>query len=65
MFSCNLAATLHFWQNDRDLVRATAVTDTEISETAQKVDPGEENSLAASAGTLTSDLSLTSLALYH
>ena len=49
-----LAVTCHmrFWQNDRDLFRATAVTrggaDTE---SAQKVDPGEESSAAAPVGT--------------
>ena len=37
---------LHFWQNDRDLLRAIAVTrgwDTEIPnlESAEKVDPGD------------------------
>ena len=45
---------LHFWQNDRDLLRATGVT---VS--AQKVDPGEENSAAAPAGIRTRDLTLT------
>ena len=33
----------HFWQNDLDLLRATAVT-------AQKVDPGQEHFPAAAAG---------------
>ena len=57
---------VHFWQNDRDLLRATAVTrdgtDTE-KESAQKADPGEENSPAAPAGIRTRDLSIMSPAL--
>ena len=62
-----LAVTCHLyvWQNDRNLSRATAVTqggmDTE--ESAQKVDPGEVNSPATPAGIQTHDLSITSLAL--
>ena len=45
---------LHFWQNDRDLLHATAVTQGWIEgilewESAQKVDPGEENSPATPA----------------
>ena len=62
VFSCHL----HFWQNDRDLLRATAVTrgwNGYWNESAQKVDPGEENSPAAPAGIRTRDLSITSLAL--
>ena len=59
---------LHFWQNDRDLLRATAVTRGWVErlpkwESAQKVDPGEENSPAAPAGTRTRDFSITSPAL--
>ena len=56
---------LHFWQNDRNLLRATAVTrgGTDTEESAQKVDPGEENSPATPAGIQTRDLSITSLAL--
>ena len=58
---------LHFWQNDRDILSATAVTwggtDTEIRVSTEKVDPGEENSPAAPAGIRTSDLSVTSPAL--
>ena len=58
---------LHFWQNDRDLLRATAVTRgvewIPKKESAQKVDTGEENSPAAPAGTRTRDLSTTSPAL--
>ena len=48
MFSCNLPPAL--WQNDRDLLRATAVTrgwNGYRNESAQKVDPGEDNSPAA------------------
>ena len=48
---------LHFRQNDQDLLLATAVTrgwtDIEIK-SAQKADPEENNSPAASAGTQTS-----------
>ena len=60
---------LRFWQNDRDLLRATAVTRgwnvNQNKESAQKVDPGEENSPIAPVGTRTGDLSLTRPALYH
>ena len=69
MYAC-LAVTchLHFWQNDRDLLRATAVTrglNARIPkyDSAQKVDPGEENTPAAPAGIRTRDLSITSPAL--
>ena len=67
VYAC-LAVTchLHFWQNDRDLLRATAVTrgwNGYRNESAQKVDPGEENSPAAPAGIRTHDLSITSPAL--
>ena len=59
---------MRFWQNDRGLLRATAVTldetDTE-EESAQKVNSGEENSPAASAGIRTRNLSTTSTALYQ
>ena len=42
---------LHFWQNDQDLLHATAVTlGWNGYESSQKVDPGEENSPAAAAG---------------
>ena len=43
---------MHFWQNDQDLLCATAV-----------VDPGEENSPTAPARTQTQDLSIMSQAL--
>ena len=53
----SLAVTchLHFWQNDRDLLRATQCGNTGVEripklESAQKVDPGEENSPAAPTG---------------
>ena len=57
---------LHFWQNDRELLRATAVTrgwNGYRNESAQKADPREENSPAAPAGIRTHDLSITSPAL--
>jgi len=41
-----VTSDLHIWQNDRDLLRAAAVTDgggTDTKESAQTVDPGEEN----------------------
>ena len=44
---------LHFWQNDRDLLRATALTrgwNGYRNESAQKVDPGEENSPTTPSG---------------
>ena len=53
----------HFWQNGRGLLRATAVTrgwNGYRNKSAQTVDPGEENSLAASAGIRTHDLSISS-----
>ena len=64
-----LAVTCHlpFWQSDRDLLRATAVTrgwnGYRNKESAQKVDHGEESFPAAPAGIRTRDLSITSLAL--
>ena len=57
---------LHFRQNDRDLSRAAAVTrgwNGYRNKSAQKTDPGEENSPAAPAGIRTRDLSVTSPAL--
>ena len=54
-------------QNDRDFLRATAVTrgwnGYRKKESAQKGDPGEENSPAAPAEIRTRDLSITSPAL--
>ena len=56
---------LHFRQNDRELLGATAVTaDTEIGVSIE-TDPGETNSPAAPAGDRTRDLSMMSSALYH
>ena len=54
VYTC-LAVTchLHFWQNDRDLLRATAVTrgwNGYRNKSVQKVDPGEEHSPAALQG---------------
>ena len=55
VYAC-LAVTchLHFWQNDRDLLRASAgytgVERIQKKESAQKVDPGEENSPTAPVG---------------
>ena len=62
---------LHFWQNVRDVLRATAVTRgwNEYRKKSQhrklKIDSGEEHSPAAPAGTRTRDLSITSPSLYH
>ena len=53
-------------ENDQDLSRATAVTrgwNGYRNKSAQKADPGEENSIAAPAGIRTRDLSITSPAL--
>ena len=36
-----------------------------VTESAQKTDPGEDNSLTAPAGTRARDLSIMSPALYH
>ena len=54
--ACMLTATshLHFWQNDQDVLRATAVTrgwNGYRNKSALKVDLGEENSPAAPAWT--------------
>ena len=65
VYAC-LAVTchLHFWQNDRDFLRATVVTrgwnGYRNKRSAQKVDPGEETSPAVPAGIRTRDLSITS-----
>ena len=62
-----VACYLHFWQNDRDLLRATAVTrggtDTEIRVSTEDAGAGEENCPAAPAGIRTRDLLITSPAL--
>ena len=67
MYAC-LAVTCHLdiWQNDWDLLRATAVTqgwNRYRNKSAQKVDPGEDDSPAASAGIRTCDLAIMSLVL--
>ena len=65
MFSCNLPPPF-FGQNGQDLLRATAVTqgwNGYQNESAQKVDPREENSPATPAGIQTHNLLITSLAL--
>ena len=57
---------LHFWQNDRDRLRASAVIrgwNGYRNKKARKADSGEQNSPAASAGIRTRDLSITSPAL--
>ena len=54
---------LHFWQNDRDLLRGTAVTrgwNRCRNKSEQTADNGEENSPVAPGGTRTCDLSITS-----
>ena len=61
---------LHFWQNGRYLLRATAVTRglneyRHKNQSARKADYGEEISPAASAGTRTRDLSIMSASFYH
>ena len=58
---------LHFWHNDRGLVRTTAVTRgwdgyRNMSQ-HKKVDSGQEHSPAAPAGTRTCNLSITGAAL--
>ena len=57
-----LAVTCHlrFWQNDRDLLRATVVT---RNKSAQRVNPGEENSPAAPASFEPAIFQITSPAL--
>ena len=63
VYAC-LAVTchLHFWQNDRDFLRATVVTRgwNGYRNKSQKVDPGEENFPAVPAGIRTHNLSITS-----
>ena len=64
VYAC-LAVTCHlrFWQNDRDFLHATAITqgwNGYQNKSAQKADLGEENSPAAPAGIQTCDLSITS-----
>ena len=64
-----LAVTCTFLQNDQDILvlHATAVTwgwNRYQNKSAQKVDPGEENSSAAPSGTQTHILSIMSPALH-
>ena len=56
---------LHFWQNDRGLLRATAVKDTEIrvSNKTKMTLEKKKKYPAAPAGIQTRDLSITSPAL--
>ena len=58
-----------FWQNDRVILCATAVTIRWVKyrnkSQHQKIDLGEENSPAAPVGTRTRDLSIRSPGLYH
>ena len=56
---------LHFWQNDRDFLRATVVTRgwNGYRNKSQHRKSGEENSPAVPAGIRTRDLSITSPAL--
>ena len=60
---CNLPPAL--WQNDRDLLCATAVTRGWNGYRNKKVDPGGETSPAVPAGTRTHDLPITSASFYH
>ena len=70
--SC-LAVTshLHFWQNDRDLLRVLLRyycyfgEPIPKQELAQKVDTGEETSTTAAASIRIRELSITSPALRH
>ena len=58
---------LHFWQNGRDLLRATLVRrqwNDYRNKSQHRVYPGEENSPAAPAGTRTHDISITIPVLY-
>ena len=65
VYAC-LAVTchLHFWQNDRDFLRATVVTrgwnGYRNKSQHRKSTPGEEHSPAVPAGIRTRDLSITS-----
>ena len=69
VYAClGVTCHLHFWQNERGLLRSTAVTQgwngqRTKSKSANKVNSGEENSPAASAGIRTRNLLTMSLAL--
>ena len=68
MYAClDVFCHLHFWQNDRGLLPATAVTQdgTDTEESAHKVDSGEENFPAAPAGIRTLNLLITSPTFYQ
>ena len=69
VYTClSVTCHLHFWQNGRGLLCATAVTRSETYtdwKSAQKVNSGEEKSPAARVGTRTRNLSITSPALYQ
>ena len=58
---------LHFWQNDWDLLRATAVTRgwNVYQNKSRHRNTGEENSPTAPAGTWSLNISIMSPALYH
>ena len=59
-----LAVTCIFWQNDQDRLVYTGGWNTYQNKSAQKVDPGEENSPTAPSGTRTHNLSIMSPALH-
>ena len=64
MHEClGVACHLHFWQNDRDVLRRRSIE--YRNKSTQKGDPGEENSPAVPAGTRNRDLSIRSPSLYH
>ena len=56
---------LHFWQNDRDLLCATAVTRGWNGYRNKEVDPDGKASPAAPAGTRTHNLPITSISFYY
>ena len=64
VYAClGVTCRLHFWQNDRGLLRATAVTrglnGHRMSQHTKFIHSGEENSPAAHAGIRTRNLSIT------
>ena len=70
MYAClGVSCHLHFWQNDRGLLRATAVilecNGHRIRVCTHTLNPGEENSPATPARVQTRNLSITSPALYQ
>ena len=63
-----VACHLHRWPNERDLLRAPAVTGGRKvyrKKSAHMVNPGDENHPAAPAGTTARDLSITTPVLCH